>query len=108
MFYFFRPTNRSPTAKLTHTIDINFCGTERILRLLYPLANHGSRIVAVSSIFSLRCMLNLNANPNKRDGLNYAETVGNKLFSTNGFICAPEELCEIAEKFKTDYTEVSF
>ena len=94
--------------KLKRTIDINFCGTEHILRALYPLARQAARIVAVSSVFSLRCMLNLNSNPNKREGLNYAETVGNKLFSTNGFVCTPDELCTIADKFKADYSEVMF
>ena len=75
---------------------------------MYPLANNGARIVAVSSVFSLRCMLNLNSNPNKRENLNFAEETGNRLFSTNGYVPKPEELVEISKKFKSDWKEVIF
>ena len=88
------------------TVDINFGGTEHFMRKFYPLAAQNARIVAVSSIFSMRCMLNLNSNPNKREGLNFAEETGNKLFSTNGYVCEPNELVEIMTRFKQDWTQV--
>jgi len=96
---------RPSVDKLLRTVDINFGGTEHFLRLMYPLANNGARIVAVSSVFSLRCMLNLNSNPNKRENLNFAEETGNRLFSTNGYVPKPEELVEISKKFKSDWKE---
>ena len=78
------------------------------MRKFYPLAAKNARIVAVSSIFSLRCMLNLNSNPNKREGLNFAEETGNKLFSTNGYVCKPDEMIQIMNRFKEDWSQVRF
>ena len=53
-------------------------------------------------------MLNLNSNPNKREGLNFAEETGNKLFSTNGYICKPDEMIQIMNRFKEDWTKVNY
>ena len=45
---------------------------------LYPLASYNARIVMVSSVFGIRGMFQINANPNKHDGLNDVEQIGVK------------------------------
>ena len=45
---------------------------------LYPLASYNARIVMVSSVFGIRGMFQINANPNKHDGLNDVEQIGSK------------------------------
>ena len=62
------------------TINVNFFGISSALRVLFPLARDGARIVSVSSVFGLRGMLSLNPNPNVFVG-NYVFDYGQKLFS---------------------------
>ena len=45
---------------------------------LYALASYNARIVMVSSVFGIRGMFQINANPNKHDGLNDVEQIGVK------------------------------
>ena len=50
----------------------------QLMTKLYPLANYNARIVMVSSVFGIRGMFQINANPNKHDGLNEVEEIGVK------------------------------
>ena len=45
---------------------------------LYPLASYNARIVMVSSVFGIRGMFQINANPNKRIQTNDVEQIGVK------------------------------
>ena len=96
--------DRSHIDKLVDTVNTNFSGTAyvslgfmslygrshfgrpanvnwsqfKLMTKLYPLASYNARIVMVSSVFGIRGMFQINANPNKHDGLNDVEQIGVK------------------------------
>lgn len=89
--------------KLVDTVNTNYGGTAYLMEKLYPLAFYNARIVMVSSVFGIRGMFQINANPNKHDGLNDVEVIGSKLFSTNGSVPIPTELEQFKNKFISDW-----